>query len=130
MGSVALEGENKGNMLIMKVLEESKQFQVGSVVTRNPIYGWTKRKDGWPAVSDIPVAKFPQCHSPQIPSQIHQFHGARHYLGFSKGRIGIIPAFKTPSISCWSWELVIFCSTTPGWKNFCFSLGMNPFRSG
>lgn len=53
MGSVALEGENKGNMLIMKVLEESKQFQVGSVVTRNPVYGWTKRKDGWPAVSDI-----------------------------------------------------------------------------
>lgn len=75
MRSVALEGENKGNMLIMKVLEESKQFQVGSVVTRNPIYGCTKRKDGWPAVSDIPVAKFPQCHSPQIPSQIHQFQG-------------------------------------------------------
>lgn len=34
MGSVALEGENKGKMLIIKVLGESKQFQVGSVVTR------------------------------------------------------------------------------------------------
>lgn len=49
MGSVALEGENKGKMLIIKVLEESKEFQVGSVVTRYPVYVWTKRKDGWPA---------------------------------------------------------------------------------
>lgn len=39
MGSVALEGENKGNILIMKVLAECKQFQVESVVTRNPTDG-------------------------------------------------------------------------------------------
>lgn len=129
MGSAALEGGNKGNMLIMKVLEESKQFQVGSVVTRNPIYGWTKRKGGWPAwdtVPYIPVEKFP-CSVTALkyhPKHVRFMGQGIIWVSPAKGTMWVIPASKT------SWELAIFYSRTPGCKNWRFLPGMDPFRSG
>lgn len=120
----------------MKILEESEQFQVGFVVTRNPIYGWTKIiKGGWSAwgeMSYIPVAKFPSSvtalkYHPKYTSFMGQ---AIIWDSPAKGIIGVISASKTSLCFCLSWKSMIFCSRTPGWKTCCFLPGMNPFRNG